>query len=139
MSGILDAAFLDRTRRFCSAMEPERRQLYVRALADSRLRSIGDGQFRDDLAFDWASPLRMNGLTAICSSAGCPAIGGAGAPGHAAQDDGLPTIRLTRIFGTVAKTSRLSVFSNVARYEYVPRLNAHCRGGWSRENPRPAP
>src|SRR6202035_4523291 len=28
-----------------------------------------DGQFREDLAFDWASPLRMNGLSVILQAA----------------------------------------------------------------------
>jgi 3-oxoacyl-[acyl-carrier-protein] synthase-3 len=107
-----------------------------------------DGQFRDDLAFDWTSPLRMNGLSVIMqASRKLPsAIEEVLArQGFAAQ--GVTTFLLHQanqnLLVRVAKALKVPperVFSNVARYGNTSSASMLIAAAeWSQENPAPGP
>jgi len=107
-----------------------------------------DGQFRDDLAFDWASPLRMNGLSVIMqASRKLPsAIEEVLArQGITAQD--VTTFVLHQanqnLLVRVARALKVSperVFSNVARYGNTSSASMLIAAAeWSQENPVPGP
>ncbi|HTD44439.1 MAG TPA: ketoacyl-ACP synthase III [Bryobacteraceae bacterium] len=103
-----------------------------------------DGQFRDDLAFDWASPLRMNGLSVIMhASRKLPsAIEEVLArQGIAAQDVTAFLLHQANqnLLVRVAKALKVPpelVFSNVARYGNTSSASMLIAAAeWSRENP----
>ena len=107
-----------------------------------------DGQFRDDLAFDWASPLRMNGLTVIMqASRKLPsAIEEVLArQGIAAQDVAVFLLHQANqnLLVRVAKALKVPperVFSNVARYGNTSSASMVIAAAeWSRESPVPGP
>jgi 3-oxoacyl-[acyl-carrier-protein] synthase III len=115
-------------------------------ILDSVLHS--DGQFRDDLAFDGASPLRMNGLTVIMQAARKlpSAIEEVLArQGMAAQDVAAFLLHqanqnlLVRV-AKVLKVPPERVFSNVARYGNTSSASMLIAAAeWSRENAAPGP
>jgi len=107
-----------------------------------------DGQFRDDLAFDWASPLRMNGLTVIMqASRKLPsAIEEVLArQGIAAQDVTVFLLHQANqnLLVRVAKALKVPterVFSNVAPYGNTSSASMLIAAAeWSRENAAPGP
>jgi 3-oxoacyl-[acyl-carrier-protein] synthase-3 len=107
-----------------------------------------DGQFRDDLAFDWASPLRMNGLSVIMqASRKLPsAIEEVLArQGVAAQDVTAFLLHQANqnLLVRVAKALKVPperVFSNVARYGNTSSASMLIAAAeWSRESPPPGP
>jgi 3-oxoacyl-[acyl-carrier-protein] synthase-3 len=148
MSAILDAAPLDPNTAILFgdgagaalvSSRPGRWQIL-----DSVLHS--DGQFRDDLVFDWASPLRMNGLTVIMQAARKlpSAIEEAlGRQGIAAQDVAAFLLHQANqnLLVRVAKALNVPperVFSNVARYGNTSSASMLIAAAeWSRENPAP--
>lgn len=103
-----------------------------------------DGQFRGDLAFDWASPLRMNGLAVILqASRKLPsAIQEVLArQGVAAQDVTAFLLHQANqnLLVRVAKALNVAperVFSNVARYGNTSSASMLIAAAdWARENP----
>jgi 3-oxoacyl-[acyl-carrier-protein] synthase-3 len=113
-------------------------------ILDSVLHS--DGQFRDDLAFDWASPLRMNGLTVILQAA--RKLPSAIEEVLARQDIAVQDVTTfllhqanQNLLVRVAKALNVPperVFSNVARYGNTSSASMLIAAAeWSRENPAP--
>jgi 3-oxoacyl-[acyl-carrier-protein] synthase-3 len=150
MSAILDAAPLDPNTAILfgdgagAALVSSRLGRW--RILDSVLHS--DGQFRDDLAYDWASPLRMNGLTVILqASRKLPsAIEEVLArQGIVAQDVTAFLLHQANqnLLVRVAKALNVPperVFSNVARYGNTSSASMFIAAAeWSRENPPPGP
>ena len=111
-------------------------------ILDSVLHS--DGQFRDALAFDWTSPLRMNGLSVILQATRkLPgAIGEVlGRTGIAAEHVAAFLLHQANqnLLLRVAKTLGVPperVYSNVARYGNTSSASMLIAAAeWSRENP----
>jgi 3-oxoacyl-[acyl-carrier-protein] synthase III len=115
-------------------------------ILDSVLHS--DGSFRDALAFDWASPLRMNGLSVILQatrklpSAIEEVLGRTGIAAndvaafllHQANQNLL--MRVAKSLGVPAER----VYSNVARYGNTSSASLLIAAAeWSRENPAEGP
>ncbi len=115
-------------------------------IVDSVLHS--DGHFRDDLKFDWSSPLHMNGLSVIMqASRKLPAainealarnrIAAADVSAfllHQANQNLL--VRVAKAIGVPAER----IFSNVARYGNTSSASMLIAADeWSRENPQPGP
>jgi 3-oxoacyl-[acyl-carrier-protein] synthase III len=115
-------------------------------ILDSVLHS--DGGFRDALAFDWNSPLRMNGLSVILQATRkLPAAieevlarGGVTAGDvsafllHQANQNLL--MRVAKSLGVVSER----VYSNVGRYGNTSSASLLIAAAeWSRENPAPGP
>jgi 3-oxoacyl-[acyl-carrier-protein] synthase-3 len=107
-----------------------------------------DGQFREDLSFDWASPLRMNGLSVILqASRKLPAVirevlDQVGIPPadistflvHQANQNLL--VRVAKALGVPAER----VFSNIARYGNTSSASVLIAAAeWDRQNPPPGP
>jgi 3-oxoacyl-[acyl-carrier-protein] synthase-3 len=112
-------------------------------ILDSVLHS--DGQFSEDLAFDWASPLRMNGLSVILQAArkmpaaieevlarcGVPAQDVTAFLLHQANQN-----LLVRV-GKALKVAPERIFSNVARYGNTSSASLLIAAAeWSQEQPR---
>ena len=150
MSAILDAGPLDQNTAILfgdgagAALVSSRPGRW--RIIDSVLHS--DGQFRDDLAFDWASPLRMNGLTVIMqASRKLPSVieevlarQGIGAQDvtafllHQANQNLL--VRVAKALDVPPER----VFSNVARYGNTSSASMLIAAAeWSRGNPAPGP
>jgi len=146
MSAILEAAPLDPNTAILFGDGAGAALVSSRAgrwrILDSVLHS--DGQFRDDLAFDWASSLRMNGLTVIMQAARKlpSAIEEVLArQGMGAQDVAAFLLHQANqnLLVRVAKALKVPperVFSNVARYGNTSSASMFIAAGeWSRENP----
>jgi 3-oxoacyl-[acyl-carrier-protein] synthase III len=107
-----------------------------------------DGQFRDALAFDWAGPLRMNGLSVIMQAVrklpsaieevlarqGMAAAEVAAFLLHQANQN-----LLLRVAKSLAVPEE-RLFSNVARYGNTSSASVLIAAAeWSRQNPPPGP
>jgi 3-oxoacyl-[acyl-carrier-protein] synthase-3 len=105
-----------------------------------------DGQFRDDLAFDWSSPLRMNGLSVILQASRklpsviqevlgrqkLAAVDVAEFLLHQANQNLL--VRVAKALGVPAER----VYSNVSRYGNTSSASMLIAAAeWARENPPP--
>jgi len=107
-----------------------------------------DGQFRDDLAFDWASPLRMNGLSVILqASRKLPSVieEVLARQGVVARDVTAFLLHQANqnLLVRVAKALNVApgrVFSNVARYGNTSSASMLIAAAeWSRDDPQPGP
>ena len=115
-------------------------------MVDAVLHS--DGQFRDDLAFDWAGPLRMNGLAVIMQAVRKlpSAIGEVLARQNLAAADVTAFLLhqanqnlLTRVAKSLAVPAE-RVFSNVARYGNTSSASMLIAAAeWSRQDPPAGP
>jgi 3-oxoacyl-[acyl-carrier-protein] synthase-3 len=107
-----------------------------------------DGQFRDDLRFNWSSPLKMNGLSVILQAtrkipdAIQEVLAQAGiAPGEVAaflvhQANQNLLSRVAKALGVPGER----VFSNIARYGNTSSASLFLAAAeWERANPAPGP
>jgi len=114
------------------------------------LRSVlhTDGQFRDDLAFNWSAPLKMNGLSVILQAtrklpavigevldlAGIPAADVAMFLVHQANQNLLA--RVAKALGVAQER----VYSNIARYGNTSSASMLIAAAeWDEQNPPPGP
>lgn len=117
-----------------------------RAILQSVLHT--DGQFREDLAFNWSSPLKMNGLSVILQATRkLPAVIGEvlGLAGIPAADVEMFLVHQANqnLLARVAKALGVAperVYSNIARYGNTSSASMLIAAAeWDQQNPPPGP
>ena len=107
-----------------------------------------DGQFKDDLSYDWKSPLKMNGLTVILqASRKLPTVISEVLQNQGIAPSAVGTILLHQanhnLLTRVAKALQVPaerVYSNVSRYGNTSSASLLIAAAeWSRENSSPEP
>jgi 3-oxoacyl-[acyl-carrier-protein] synthase-3 len=107
-----------------------------------------DGQFRDDLSYDWKSPLKMTGLTIILqASRKLPAVISEVLQAQAMEASAVGTFLLHQanqnLLMRVAKALQVPaerVYSNVARFGNTSSASLLIAAAeWSRQNSAPGP